>query len=62
MTIHQWITENLGPRMRVREAAFMVVVPSPEECDRDVVIRKPNGQEILSSVCDLPLGFPSPMG
>ncbi len=46
-------------RVTVREAGFAVVMPSPA-CDRDIVIRKPNGQEILSSACDRPTGFPLP--
>jgi hypothetical protein len=40
--------------MTVREAALPVVMPFPTSCGRDIVIRRPNGQEILSSACDPP--------
>ncbi|WP_256862379.1 hypothetical protein [Microbispora sp. GKU 823] len=41
-------------RVTIREAWVLAVAPTPINCDRDIVIRKPNGQEILSSACDRP--------
>ncbi|MEU6429010.1 hypothetical protein ABZ860_24200 [Microbispora sp. NPDC046973] len=45
-------------RVTIREAWLLAVAPTPINCDRDIVIRKPNGQEILSSACDRP-SFPA---
>ncbi|MEU7938094.1 hypothetical protein [Microbispora bryophytorum] len=52
-----------GGRVTIREAWLLAVAPTPVNCDRDIVIRKPNGQEILSSACDQPSEKPpSPQG
>ncbi|TQS25132.1 hypothetical protein [Microbispora sp. KK1-11] len=48
-------------RVTIREAWLLRPAPTPINCDRDIVIRKPNGQEILSSACDRPTGFPLPV-
>ncbi|GLX03600.1 hypothetical protein [Microbispora sp. NBRC 16548] len=50
-----------GARVTIREAWLLRSAPTPINCDRDIVIRKPNGQEILSSACDRPTGFPLPV-
>ncbi|MGI5156120.1 hypothetical protein [Microbispora sp. CA-102843] len=48
-------------KVTIREAWLLAVAPTPVNCDRDIVIRKPNGQKILSSACDRPTGFPLPV-
>ncbi|MBE3009874.1 hypothetical protein IL992_11825 [Microbispora sp. NEAU-D428] len=45
-------------RVTIREAWLVGVAPTPINCDRDIVIRKPNGQEILSSACEQPTEKP----
>ncbi|XVQ83384.1 hypothetical protein ACQP2K_31790 [Microbispora siamensis] len=47
-------------RVTIREAFAVVDARSPNVCQGDIVIRKPNGQEILSSACDQPTGLPLP--
>lgn len=47
-------------RVTIREAWLLRPAPTPINCDRDIVIHKPNGQEILSSACDQPTDFPLP--
>ncbi|MFI7627980.1 hypothetical protein [Microbispora rosea] len=52
-----------GGRVTIREAWLLAVAPTPISCDRDIVIRGPNGREILSSACDQPSEKPpSPQG
>ena len=46
-------------KVTIREAYLLAVAPTPINCDRDIVIHRPNGQEILSSACDQPGEKPS---
>ncbi|KAB8184943.1 hypothetical protein [Microbispora catharanthi] len=48
-------------RVTIRDAFAVVDARSPSACQGDIVMRKPNGQEILSSACDRPTGFPLPV-
>ncbi|WP_182880071.1 hypothetical protein [Microbispora sp. H10949] len=49
-----------GGRLTIREALPFVAGPTPIACDQDIVIRRPNGQEILSSACGDPAATPWP--
>ncbi|MEU7694200.1 hypothetical protein OHB01_37585 [Microbispora hainanensis] len=50
-------------RVTIREAFAVVGAGSPSVCQGDIVIRRPDGREILSSACDQPGEEPpSPQG
>ncbi|GAA4202476.1 hypothetical protein [Microbispora amethystogenes] len=49
-----------GGRLTIRDAWPLVAAPTPISCDQDIVIRNPNGQEILSSACGDPTVVRSP--
>ncbi|MFF4123692.1 hypothetical protein ACFYYP_09240 [Microbispora rosea] len=50
-------------RVTIRESFAVVGARLPDVCQRDIVIRRPNGREILSSACDQPSEKPpSPQG
>ncbi|MEV4294527.1 hypothetical protein [Microbispora rosea] len=46
-------------RVTIRESFAVVGARLPDVCHRDIVIRGPNGREILSSACDRPSEKPS---
>lgn len=60
--IHETGEYSTGAWVTIRDANLTTGVLAPDICDRDIVIRRPNGQEILSSECDRPTDLPVDLG